>query len=120
MRLGEAIRRLRELRGYTQREVAAQLGVSDGFLSHLEKGRRGISNPYLNALAEALAVPVWWLMFLGTPRRSEEGDPIGQLMTRVDQIMLSAVALEGPNCKSETPPHSPASDRRGRGGKKSG
>lgn len=41
---GEALRRLRERKGVSQKEMAAALGVSPAYLSALEHGRRGRPN----------------------------------------------------------------------------
>lgn len=41
---GEAVRRLRERKGVSQKEMAAAIGVSPAFLSALEHGRRGRPN----------------------------------------------------------------------------
>lgn len=38
---GEVVRRLREERGVTQKEMAAAIGVSPAYLSALEHGKRG-------------------------------------------------------------------------------
>lgn len=45
---GEEIRRLREERGVTQKEMAAAIGVSPAYLSALEHGHRGM--PSFNLL----------------------------------------------------------------------
>lgn len=39
---GERMRRLRRERGVTQKEMAAEIGVSAAYLSALEHGRRGL------------------------------------------------------------------------------
>jgi len=39
---GERMRRMREEKGVTQKEMAAALGVSAAYLSALEHGRRGV------------------------------------------------------------------------------
>ncbi|KAB2871984.1 MAG: helix-turn-helix domain-containing protein [Bauldia sp.] len=39
---GERMRRMREEKGVTQKEMAAALGVSAAYLSALERGRRGV------------------------------------------------------------------------------
>ncbi|MHA7971095.1 helix-turn-helix domain-containing protein [Rhizobium terricola] len=41
---GEALRRLRERKGVSQKEMAAAIGVSPAYLSALEHGRRGTPN----------------------------------------------------------------------------
>lgn len=41
---GEKLRELRDLRGVSQKRMAAALGVSAAYLSALEHGRRGVPN----------------------------------------------------------------------------
>ncbi|HCL65292.1 MAG TPA: transcriptional regulator [Rhizobium sp.] len=41
---GEALRKLRERKGVSQKEMAAAIGVSPAYLSALEHGRRGKPN----------------------------------------------------------------------------
>ena len=41
--LGERIRYYRTLRGLTQKEMAAKLGVSPRYIGHIEQGYRGMS-----------------------------------------------------------------------------
>lgn len=52
--LGECIRRLRDLRGITLRNLADRVGVSAPFLSDLEHGRRNTTK--LQPIADALGV----------------------------------------------------------------
>jgi len=40
MELGAAVRRLREARGWTQRELAERTGVSQGYIAKLEPASR--------------------------------------------------------------------------------
>ena len=53
--LGQEIRRLREARGITLRELARSVGLSAPFMSDLEHGRR--TTTHLPAIAKALGVP---------------------------------------------------------------
>ena len=53
--LGQEIRRLRESKGITLRELARRVGVSAPFLSDLEHGRR--STTHLASIAKELGVP---------------------------------------------------------------
>lgn len=54
--LGEQVRAFRELRGLTVRQLAANLGLSPGFISQLENGRTGASLATLKRIAHALGV----------------------------------------------------------------
>jgi transcriptional regulator with XRE-family HTH domain len=50
-RLGERIRRLRKLRGWTQVEMAEKVGLDRSFLADVERGKRNISILNLDAIA---------------------------------------------------------------------
>ena len=59
MNLGRAIRQLREMKELTQQELADLVGVTDAYITMLERGKR--KNPSLATLkriARALGVPV--------------------------------------------------------------
>src|SRR5947208_11394138 len=56
--LGERLRAIRLLRRRTLREVAEAAGVSESFLSQLERGRSNASVASLQRLAAALGIEV--------------------------------------------------------------
>jgi transcriptional regulator with XRE-family HTH domain len=56
--LGERLKAIRLLRRKTLKEVAAAAGVSESFLSQLERGRTGASVASLQRLAAALGIEV--------------------------------------------------------------
>ncbi len=68
---GERVRALRTARAVAQADLAASVGVSKSYLSHIEAGRRPVSNDLLARLAEALAVDVAQLE-TGTPADANE------------------------------------------------
>ncbi len=55
MRYGEWIRRERKRQGLTQRELADQIGATDGYISHLEKELKVPAPEMAMNLAQALA-----------------------------------------------------------------
>jgi tetratricopeptide (TPR) repeat protein len=63
---GDRIRALRTARGIAQADLAATVGVSKSYLSHIEAGRRPITPALLSKLAEALDVEIVQLES-GTP-----------------------------------------------------
>jgi transcriptional regulator with XRE-family HTH domain len=63
LRLGNTIKRLRERRGLSQRELAEAVDVSSNFLSLVENGHRKLSPTVLEAVAEGLGVPVEVLLW---------------------------------------------------------
>ncbi len=56
--VGERVRTLRIARGISQSGLAAAIGVSKSYLSHIEAGRRPVRPPILRQVAEALDVDV--------------------------------------------------------------
>jgi transcriptional regulator with XRE-family HTH domain len=56
LRLGEIIRRQRELAELSMRQVAALAGISNPYLSQIERGLRAPSEEVLRAIAESLDV----------------------------------------------------------------
>ena len=68
---GERVRALRTTRGIGQTELAAAVGVSKSYLSHIEAGRRPVSGALMAQLAEALSVDVEQLES-GTPADANE------------------------------------------------
>jgi transcriptional regulator with XRE-family HTH domain len=69
MELGERIRHRRTELGWTQDTLAQKSGLSKGFLSDLENGKRGTSAENLLDLARVLAVSLDFLM------KGEDGKP---------------------------------------------
>ena len=52
--LGEFIRRQRELQELSMRQFAGMVGISNPYLSQIERGLRAPSESVLNAIAESL------------------------------------------------------------------
>lgn len=49
--IGQAIRALREERGWTQLDLAAKVGVAGPYISALEAGKKGYTNPNLDSIS---------------------------------------------------------------------
>jgi XRE family aerobic/anaerobic benzoate catabolism transcriptional regulator len=62
MPLGHRVRSFRVRRGMTSKDLAESSGVSLRFLSQLENGQGNISISRLSSVAEALDVPLTWLL----------------------------------------------------------
>lgn len=56
--LNENIKRIREERGMTQKQLADEVGISGAFMSLIEKGTNKPSDENLKKIANALGVPV--------------------------------------------------------------
>ena len=65
---GECIKFYRELRGYTQEQLADMIGMSASYFGYVERGRQMASILYLYRLALALAVPIEALLVPKPPR----------------------------------------------------
>jgi XRE family aerobic/anaerobic benzoate catabolism transcriptional regulator len=71
MGVGMAVRRLRDGRGLTRRELAKKSGVSERFLADLEGGQGNISVARLHEVARALGTSAGELLLAAQPDRSE-------------------------------------------------
>lgn len=59
MGFGERLRELRRQAGLSQTKLANRVGVSNGYICDLERGRRGVpTGPILQRIAQALGVSV--------------------------------------------------------------
>ena len=67
---GEQIRARRQELGWTQRKLAQKAGISTGFLSDLENGKRSVGAENLLEIASALGVSMDLLM---TGKASKDG-----------------------------------------------
>lgn len=56
--IGDVLREARTLQGRTLREVSDSARVSLGYLSEVERGRKEPSSELLNAICDALEVPL--------------------------------------------------------------
>ena len=60
--IGDVLRSLRQSQGRTLREVSSQAQVSLGYLSEVERGQKEASSELLQAIADALGVPLWFVL----------------------------------------------------------
>jgi transcriptional regulator with XRE-family HTH domain len=88
--IGDVLRRVRTSQGRTLREVSDSARVSLGYLSEVERGRKEPSSELLNAICDALEVPL-----------SEVLIGAGERMAREEHSAPSAPnALGGPGASA--------------------
>lgn len=73
MNYGRAIRMARAARALSQQEVAARAGMTNSYLSLIEKGHRVPSIEKLEALAQALSVPLPVITLLAADEQDLQG-----------------------------------------------
>lgn len=56
-KLGENLKRIRTEKGISQSDIAKSLGVSRGFVSNIENGKRNPTLATISRLAKAVGVP---------------------------------------------------------------
>jgi len=62
LKLGTKVKMLRETIGFSQAELAAKVGVTQGFISHVESGIREPTLDTLRKIASALGTTVSFLL----------------------------------------------------------
>jgi transcriptional regulator with XRE-family HTH domain len=86
--LGELIRRQRELAELPMRQLASMVGISNPYLSQIERNLRAPSERVLNAIAEQLHLSADTLAAQVTPESQE--DPAVVRAIREDPDLTSA------------------------------
>src|SRR5579883_2354846 len=69
-RVGHEIRDLRRAHDFTIADLSQETGLSEGFLSQIERGKSSPSVKALHAISRALGVPISW--FFGTNSEDDE------------------------------------------------
>lgn len=88
-RLGERIADLRKARGWTQRELADEVGITPTYVSEIENARtRNVGSAILLEIADALGASLDYL--LGRRETRLEGEPL-----TVPASLSEAAAKEG-------------------------
>ena len=85
--LGEFIRHQREMQELSMRQLAQLAGISNPYLSQIERGLRDPSEKVLNAIARNLELSAEALYEHGAPRteeRNEEAEPAVVAAIRAD------------------------------------
>jgi transcriptional regulator with XRE-family HTH domain len=80
MEFAEILRAVREDKGLSQSDLAAKTGLQPSAISHFEAGRRSPSFDNLRRLADALNVPIDYL--LGRSTQREAAGPASDLLFR--------------------------------------
>jgi len=56
VRVGRTLHAFRERFGYTQDQLATEVGMSQGHLANIEAGRKALSNRHLSKIADLLGI----------------------------------------------------------------
>ncbi len=89
---GDRIREIREAKRLTQDQLAEKTGISKGFLSDVENGKRNVSSEYLLRIANVLNASVDYLLRGTTESQSGNREPIvipPELSTAAERLKLS-------------------------------
>jgi transcriptional regulator with XRE-family HTH domain len=89
---GDRIREIREAKRLTQDQLAERTGISKGFLSDVENGKRNVSSEYLLRIANALNASVDYLLRGTTEVSTGSREPIvipQELSAAAERLNLS-------------------------------
>ena len=82
--LGETIRRGRIAKGLTLRAVAAQVGVSHGFIADIELGRRNVGPDTLTRIAEVVGLSAAALIKASQKERASQR--LARLQAQIEEL----------------------------------
>ena len=90
MNIGEAIKILRKKRGVTQQELAERSGITQGFLSLVERGEREPALTFVDQVSRALKVPPQLVLLLACerhPRGRRYARPLRRITSALDELL---------------------------------
>ncbi len=90
MNIGEAVKVLRKKRGVTQQELAERSGVTQGFLSLVERGERKPAITFIDQVSRALKVPPQLILLLACeqhPRARRYARPLRRITSALDELL---------------------------------
>ena len=90
--VGDRIREIRETQKLTQDQLAEKAGISKGFLSEIENGKRNVSSEYLLRIANALRASVDYLLRGTTDSVGGNKEPVvipSELSEAAEKLNLS-------------------------------
>ena len=88
-KIGERLKEIRKLRGFSQERLAEKVDISPRYLSRLEVGQKTPSIDTLARLAEALEVQVWELLdYRHEGTMKELRETMRKLIQEVDERQL--------------------------------
>jgi transcriptional regulator with XRE-family HTH domain len=87
-RLGQRVRQLRRVRGYTQEQLSERIGINPKYMSSIERGTENPTLDLLCRLARGLQVDLYELF------QFEGGEPPARLRQKVEQLIAE---IEGEN-----------------------
>lgn len=91
--IGSRIKELRQLKGYTQAELAELVDLSTNYVGYIERGERTVSLQTLEQLAHTLGVEVGTLFLFRAreaSKKSEESNQRPQMMAKLTSFLQRA------------------------------
>ena len=76
--LGDALRRLRSIYGYSAKEMSQLLGISSSYLSEIERGKKSASLELLEKYARIFAIRLSSLLRFSEEYGAAENNSAGQ------------------------------------------
>ena len=92
MNVGEAIKDLRARRKFSQKELAKELGITQGYLSLIERGDREPSLDLIKKISGSLRIPQQLIFLLSCdpfPKHKNFTKPIKEIASAIDDILKS-------------------------------
>ena len=93
MSIGKAIKKLREKHGFSQQSLAESIGISQGYLSLVEKDLREPGFDLIKKISDVLKVPQQLILLLACDKNVKAkrfSKPLRNIILLADDIIRSA------------------------------
>jgi len=95
MNIGNAIKDLRQQKGLKQADFAVKCGLSQSYLSSIEKGRKEPTLSILKQIANALSIPMPVLIFLSLDKEdiAESKQEAFRMLEPTIKVLISEIFI---------------------------
>ena len=90
-RLGERVRELRRMRGFTQTELASQVGMDYRYVGAIERGEVNLTADNIEKIAKGFGIPAYQLFLFSAEEQSLDEEAVSEEQVRE---MLQAASPE--------------------------
>lgn len=104
-KIGQRIRKYRKARGYSQEQLAEQIGISVTHMSHIETGNTKLSLPVFAALASCLEVSADDLLFDRPQPREASFAELEQVLADCSEPQLHIITEIAKSAKAALKKH---------------
>jgi len=90
MNYGKAIKVARNVRGFSQKELAKKVGLAPSYISKIEAGERMPTTETLEVISDAVEIPMYLMVLMASENKEMKGLP-PKMVSKLGENLLNLV-----------------------------